>query len=157
MLLLILLILNVIIVAFMLLIAGSLDNASKFQIPDYVHINTQTELADDDPWDYYTSLRHKSWDELSEYEKERIVVAAHLILDDCGTISTLSELKEFLQIHLPEVPKPYPGGDGLLDGFRELQKERKVQLNTYLTKSQRKRYDKESHLLVSYSSIADRL
>ena len=77
------------------------------------------------PWDYYISLRHKSWNELSEYEKKRIVLAAHLILDECGTYSTLSELEEFLQIHLPEIPNPWPGGDGVLGGFRGWQRSQK--------------------------------
>lgn len=76
------------------------------------------------PWDYYTSLRHKSWKELSEYEKRRMVLAVHLILDDCGTLSTLSELEEFLQVHLPDIPEPYPGGDGVLGGYSEWQKNR---------------------------------
>lgn len=118
MLLLILIILNVIVVALILLVIGSLDNASKFQIPyDEYKIN-QDELADEDnakvsPWDYYTSLKHKSWDELSEYEKRRMVLAAHIILDECVTLFTLSELEEFLQGHLPEIPKFYPDGDGV--------------------------------------------
>lgn len=111
--------------------AASLDGVPKFQIPNFEYKINQTELTNEDstnmsPWDYYTSLRHKSWDELSGYEKERIVLAANLILEECGTHSTLSELKEFLQTHLPEIPKPYPGGDGVLGRFREWQKERKV-------------------------------
>lgn len=110
--------------------AASLDGVPKFQIPNFEYKINQTELTNEDstnmsPWDYYTSLRHKSWDELSGYEKERIVLAANLILEECGTHSTLSELKEFLQTHLPEIPKPYPGGDGVLGGFREWQESHK--------------------------------
>lgn len=97
-----------------------MDYAPKFQIPNY---DVSTHMS---PWDYYTSLKHKHWNELSEYEKERIVLAANLILEECGTHSTLSELKEFLQTHLPEIPKPYPEGDSILGGFREWQK------NSYL-------------------------
>lgn len=77
------------------------------------------------PWDYYISLRHKSWKELSEYEKRRMVLAAHLILDDCGTLSTLSELEDFLKSHLPEIPESWSGGDGVLGGFREWQESHK--------------------------------
>lgn len=77
------------------------------------------------PWDYYISLRHKSWNELSEYEKRRMVLAAHLILDDCGTLSRLSELEAFLKIHLPETPN-HLGGDGVLGGFREWQESQNI-------------------------------
>lgn len=102
----------------------NLDNASTFQTPFYDHINNPAELADEDspkmsPCDYYISLRHKSWNELSEYEKGRMVLAAHIILDKCGTLSTLSELEKFLQTHLPDIPKPYPGGYSVLGGFSE--------------------------------------
>ena len=62
------------------------------------------------------------WYEPSEYGKGRIVLAAHIIVNESGRSSTLSELKEFLQTHLPEIPKPYPGGDGVLGGFIEWQK-----------------------------------
>ena len=78
------------------------------------------------PWDYYYSLRHKSWNELSEYEKERMIFAVHLILDECGTLSNLSETEAFLKIHLPETPNPYPGGDRVLGGFIERQKNMKT-------------------------------
>lgn len=74
------------------------------------------------PWDYYLSLRHKSWTELSEYEKEKMVLAAHLILDDCGTISAFSELEAFLKIHLREISS---FGEGVLGGFREWQESQK--------------------------------
>lgn len=121
-----LIILNFLIVGALLFIFRGLDNAPKFQIPTYEHINNPTELADKEcikmsPWVYYTSLRHKSWNELSEYEKGRMVLAAHLILEEYRIPSTLSELEEFLQIHLPEKPKPYPDGEGVLGGFREWQ------------------------------------
>ena len=93
-----------------------MDSTPKFQIPND---DVCTHMS---PWDYYNSLRHKSWNELSEYEKERIVLAANLILDECGTHSTLSELKEFLQIHLPDTSIPCAAEDGALCGFREWQK-----------------------------------
>lgn len=125
-----LIILNILIVGTLLFIVSNLDNAPKLQIPTDEHINNPTELADEEstkmsPWDYYISLRHKSWKELSEYEKRRIVLAAHLILDDCGTLSTLSELEVFLKIHLPEMPESWSGGDGVLGGFREWQESHK--------------------------------
>lgn len=63
-----------------------------------------------------------------------MVLAAHLILDDCGTLSTLSELEEFLQLHLPELPNPYPGGDGALGGFREWQHCQKNDSNVHFQK-----------------------
>lgn len=77
------------------------------------------------PWDYYISLRHRSWNELSEYEKKRMVLAAHLILDDCGILSTLSELEVFLKIHLPETLPSFSGDNGVLAGFKEWQKRTK--------------------------------
>lgn len=92
-----------------------MDSAPKFQIPIY---DVSTNIS---PWDYYNSLRHKSWNELSEYEKDKIVLAAHIILDKGGVLSTLSELKEFLQIYLPDISISYPGEDDVLDGFLEWQ------------------------------------
>lgn len=78
------------------------------------------------PWDYYLSLRHKSWNELSEYEKEKMVLAAYLILDDCGIFSAFSELEAFLKIHLPEMSSyPYHFEEGVLGGFREWQESQK--------------------------------
>lgn len=119
-----LIILNILIFGVILFIVRNLNNAPKLQIPDDERVNNPIELADEEstkmsPWDYYISLRHKSWEELSEYEKERMVLAAHLILDDCGTLSTLSELEVFLKIHLPEITEPEFDGDGVLGGFRE--------------------------------------
>lgn len=74
------------------------------------------------PWDYYLSLRNNSWNELSAYEQKRIVLAAYLILDDIGTLTTESEVKEFLQSHLPEHPKFWnEEADNVLYGFREWQ------------------------------------
>lgn len=95
-----------------------MDSAPKFQIP--------TELADKEsikvsPWDYYTSLRYKSWNELSEYEKGRMVLAAYLILEECRTPSTLSEIEEFLKSHLPE-RLLHSGDTGVLRGFKEYHK-----------------------------------
>lgn len=125
-----LIILNILIVGALLFIFRGLDSAPKFQIPDEERVNNPIELADEEstkmsPWDYYISLRDKSWEELSEYEKRRMVLAAHLILDDCGTLSTLSELEVFLKIHLPEIPPSFPGDNGVLAGFREWQKQTK--------------------------------
>lgn len=119
------------IVGALLFIFRGLDNAPKFQIPDYERVKTQSEIANDNtakmsPWDYYTSLRHKSWNELSIHQKERMVLAAHIILDECGTLSTLSELGEFKKNHLPEVPDPWPGNDGVLGGFIEWQNNMKT-------------------------------
>lgn len=72
------------------------------------------------PWDYYLSLRHKPWNELSAYEQNRIVLAAYLILDECGTVTTESEVEEFLRLHLPEQPNIWDG-ETVLHGFREWQ------------------------------------
>lgn len=121
--------LNIIIILSIIYVVGCSDTSPKFQIPDNEHIINHTKLTDEErpnmsPWDYYTSMSHKSWDELSEYEKERMILAAHLILDDCGIDSTLSETETFLTNRLPDNPKSYPGGDGVLGGFREWQKNR---------------------------------
>lgn len=125
-----LIILNILIFGVILFIVRNLNNAPKLQIPDDERVNNPIELADEEstkmsPWDYYISLRHKSWEELSEYEKRRMVLAAHLILDDCGTLSTLSELEVFLKIHLPEIPSSFSNDDGILAGFIEWQKQTK--------------------------------
>lgn len=125
-----LIILNILIVGALLFIFRGLDSAPKFQIPTDEHINNPTELADKEsikmsPWDYYTSLRHKSWNELSEYEKGRMVLVAHLILDEIGTFSILSEVEEFLKHQLPENPESWSVGDGVLGGFREWQESHK--------------------------------
>lgn len=77
------------------------------------------------PWYYYISLRHKSWSQHSAYEKERMVLAAHMILDDIGTFSILSEVEEFLKINLPEITESWAGRDGILGGFKEWQESHK--------------------------------
>lgn len=59
-----------------------LDGAPKFQIPNFE--NKDEERAKISPCDYYTSLIHKSWNEVSKYEKQRMAFAGHLILDECG-------------------------------------------------------------------------
>ncbi len=120
---------NIIIILSIIYVVGCSDYSPKFQISDNEYKINRTKLTDEEnsnmsPYDYYTSLRHKSWDGLSEYEKERMILAAHLILDDCGTVSTLSEIETFLTNRLPDNPKSYPGGDGVLGGFREWQKNR---------------------------------
>lgn len=125
-----LVILNILIFGALLFIFRCLDSAPKFQIPDDERVNNPTELADEEstkmsPWDYYISLRHKSWKELSEYEKRRMVLATHLILDEIGTFSILSEVEEFLKYHLPEIPESWSDGDGVLGGFREWQESHK--------------------------------
>ena len=122
--------LNILIVGALLFIFRCLDSAPKFQIPKVERVNNPTELADEEstkmsPWDYYISLRHRSWKELSEYEKRRMVLAAHLILDEIGTFSILSEVEEFLKIHLPEITESWPGRDGILGGFKEWQESHK--------------------------------
>lgn len=70
------------------------------------------------PWDYWIAMRSKSWDELTEYEQERITLAAHLILCDVGAVSEIPELREYLRSNLPVIPAlgstPYDVG---LSGF----------------------------------------
>ena len=113
-------------ISVIIFIIGCSNSAATFQIPCDAPQTNPNDLAADDrpkmsPWDYYISLKHKSWDELSEYEKNRMIIAAHLILDDCGTNSTYSEIEEFLKINLPEKSDQRFGGDSALVGFREWQ------------------------------------
>lgn len=73
------------------------------------------------PWDYYIAMRHKSWNELTEYEQERITLAAYLICQEIGTSTTIFEVENFLRIHLPEIPQFPPPRGGVLCGFIEWQ------------------------------------
>lgn len=51
---------NILIILFIIYVVGCSDSVPKFQIPnDEVSINMP-------PWDYYISLKHKSWNELTE-------------------------------------------------------------------------------------------
>lgn len=66
--------LNIIVILIILYVVGCSDSSPKFQIPNNEHLNNPTGLADVEspkisPWEYYSSLKHKSWNELSEYEK----------------------------------------------------------------------------------------
>lgn len=59
-------------------------------------------------WDYWETHKSKSWSELSDEEKEKMVIANLIIADDVGAIVTKEQLIKMLEEQLP-VTAPQAG------------------------------------------------
>ena len=59
-------------------------------------------------WDYWETHKCKPWAELSEEEKEKIIVANLIIADDVGAVVTKEQLVKMLEEQLP-VTEPHVG------------------------------------------------
>ena len=59
-------------------------------------------------WDYWERMKSKRWSELSDEEKEKMIIANLIIADDVGTIVTEEQLATMLEEQLP-ITKPHIG------------------------------------------------
>lgn len=59
-------------------------------------------------WDYWERMKNKRWSELTNEEKEKMIIANLIIADDVGTIVTEEMLAKMLEEQLP-ITKPHIG------------------------------------------------
>lgn len=59
-------------------------------------------------WHYWETHKNKSWAELSEEEKEKMVVVNIIIANDVGAVATKDQLIEMLEEQLP-ISEPHVG------------------------------------------------
>lgn len=52
-------------------------------------------------WDYWETMKCKRWCELSDDEKEKMIIANQMIADDIGIIVSREQLIELLEEQLP--------------------------------------------------------
>lgn len=52
-------------------------------------------------WDYWETMKWKRWCELSDDEKEKMIMANQIIADDIGIIVSREQLIELLEEQLP--------------------------------------------------------
>lgn len=66
---------------------------------------TETEA---NAWDYWERIKSKRWDELTEEEQEKMIVANFIIADDVGAVVTEEQLVKMLDEQLPII-EPHQG------------------------------------------------
>ena len=59
-------------------------------------------------WEYWERTKIKRWIELSDEDKEKLIIANLVIADDIGVIVTKEQLEKMLEEQLP-VSEPYVG------------------------------------------------
>lgn len=59
-------------------------------------------------WDYWESMRSKRWSELSDEEKEKMIIANLIIANDVGAVVTKEQLAKMLDEQLP-ITEPHIG------------------------------------------------
>lgn len=59
-------------------------------------------------WDYWETTKCKRWRELSDEEKEKMIIANMIIADDVGVIVTKEQLIKMLDEQLP-ITEPHIG------------------------------------------------
>lgn len=59
-------------------------------------------------WDYWETMKCKRWRELSDEEKEKMIIANMIIADDVGVIVTKEQLIKMLDEQLP-ITEPHIG------------------------------------------------
>lgn len=52
-------------------------------------------------WDYWESMKSKRWSELSDEEKEKMIIANLIIANDVGAVVTKEQLAKMLEEQLP--------------------------------------------------------
>ena len=74
-------------------------------IANSIAYKNETEAS---AWEYWETHKTKSWADLSEEEKERIVIANLIIANDIGMVVTQEELVKMLEEQLP-ITEPHVG------------------------------------------------
>ena len=59
-------------------------------------------------WDYWESMKSKRWDELTEDEQEKMIIANLIIANDVGAVVTKEQLTKMLDEQLP-ITEPHIG------------------------------------------------
>lgn len=59
-------------------------------------------------WDYWERMKSKRWSELTNEEKEKMIIANLIIADDVGAVVTKEQLAKMLEEQLP-ITKPHIG------------------------------------------------
>jgi hypothetical protein len=59
-------------------------------------------------WDYWESMKSKRWSELSDEEKEKMIIANLIIANDVGVVVTKEQLAKMLDEQLPII-EPHRG------------------------------------------------
>lgn len=59
-------------------------------------------------WDYWERMKNKRWSELTEDEKEKMIIANFIIADDVGAVVTKEQLAKMLEEQLPII-EPHRG------------------------------------------------
>lgn len=59
-------------------------------------------------WDYWETMKCKPWRELSDDEKEKMIIANMIIADDVGVVVTEEQLIKMLDEQLP-ITEPHIG------------------------------------------------
>lgn len=59
-------------------------------------------------WDYWESMKSKRWSELSDEEKEKMIIANLIIANDVGAVVTKEQLAKMLEEQLPII-EPHRG------------------------------------------------
>lgn len=59
-------------------------------------------------WDYWETMKCKRWRELSDEEKENMIIANMIIADDVGVVVTKEQLIKLLDEQLP-ITEPHIG------------------------------------------------
>lgn len=52
-------------------------------------------------WDYWETMKSKPWADISEEEKEKLIIANLVIADDVGAVVTKEQLIKMLEEQLP--------------------------------------------------------
>lgn len=59
-------------------------------------------------WDYWERMKSKRWDELTEEEQEKMIIANLIIANDVGAVVTKVQLVKMLDEQLP-ITEPHTG------------------------------------------------
>lgn len=59
-------------------------------------------------WDYWERMKSKRWDELTEEEQEKMIIANLIIANDVGAVVTKEQLAKMLDEQLP-ITEPHIG------------------------------------------------
>lgn len=59
-------------------------------------------------WDYWERMKSKRWSELTNEEKEKMIIANLIIADDVGAVVTKGQLAKMLEEQLPII-EPHRG------------------------------------------------